>query len=225
MFLSLQTKIRVYCVKNIELRLSTMNYQDIDKRKKAFVFELDDVLYPEKDYLYQVYYLFAALLEYTAHIDAKEVTELLTNTYATEGKDVVFDRLKEKFNIDEKYRSNLNHLLLTAKLPLKLLLYKNMLTLLQEIVIDRKKVFIVTNGNPEQQLNKIKQTEWHGLEQYLVVYFAEETIAKPEPDIIHLLLKDHNLKRKDMVMIENAETDRFCAEACGIDCINMKEFL
>jgi hypothetical protein len=60
-----------------------MNYSHIDKRKKAFIFELDNVLYPEKDYLYQVYYLFAALLEYTEFIDAKKTTDLLVNTYIT----------------------------------------------------------------------------------------------------------------------------------------------
>ena len=202
-----------------------MNYSDIDKRKKAFVFELDNVLYPEKDYLYQVYYLFAALLEYTEFIDAKKTTDLLVNTYITEGHDGAFDRLKEKFNVDEKYRQNLNNLLITVKLPLKLLVYENMLKLLQEIVIDRKKVFIVTNGKPQQQLNKIKQTEWHGLEEYLICYFAEEIAAKPEPDVIYLLLKDHNLQRRDMLMIENAETDRLCAEVCGIDYINAQKFL
>jgi FMN phosphatase YigB (HAD superfamily) len=202
-----------------------MNYRDIDTRKTAFIFELDDVLYPEKDYLYQVYYLFASLLEYTEFIDAKETTNLLTNTYISEGKERVFDKLKEKFNVNEKYRQNLNNLLITAKLPLKLLLYKNMLSLLQEIIIDRKKVFIVTNGKPEQQLNKIKQTEWHGLQQYLIVYFAEETFSKPEPDVIDLLIKDHSLQRRDLLMIANSETDRQCAEACGIDYINSKEFL
>jgi len=202
-----------------------MNYFDIDKRKKAFIFELDDVLYPEKDYLFQVYYLFASLLEYTELIDAKAVTELMVNTYTTEGNERVFDRVVERFGINERYRINLNHLFITAKLPLKLLLYKNMLNLLQEIVIDRKKVFIVTNGNPQQQLNKIKQTEWHGLEQYLTAYFAEETMAKPEPDVIHLLLKEHDLQRRDILMIENAEADRLCADVCGIDYINVQEFL
>ena len=202
-----------------------MKYSEIDKRKKAFIFELDDVLYPEKDYLYQVYYLFAGLLEYTELFDAKETTNLMINTYILEGKDVVFDRLKEKLNIDEKLRPNLENLLLTAKLPLKLLLYKKMLNLLQEIVIDRKKVFIVTNGNPHQQLNKIKQAEWHGLEPYLTAYFAEETFAKPEPDAINLLIKDHNLQRRDLLMIENSENDRLCAEVCGIDYISVQEFL
>jgi phosphoglycolate phosphatase-like HAD superfamily hydrolase len=202
-----------------------MNYTDIDRRKNAFIFELDNVLYPEKDYLYQVYYLFASFLEYTELIDAKKATDLLINTYIAGGKDIAFDRLQETFNIDEKYRLNFNHLLLTVKLPLKLLVYKNMLNLLQEIVVDRKKLFIVTNGNPVQQLNKIKQTDWCGLEEYLTCYFAEESVAKPEPDVIHLLIKEHNLQRRDMVMIENADADRLCAEACGIDYINACEFL
>jgi len=100
-----------------------------------------------------------------------------------------------------------------------------MLNLLQEIVIDRKKLFIVMNGDPQQQLNKIKQAEWHGLENYLTAYFADEIAAKPEPDIIHVLLKDHDLLRRDIVMIENSETDRLCAEVCGIDHINVEEFL
>jgi FMN phosphatase YigB (HAD superfamily) len=202
-----------------------MKYSDIDKRKTAFIFELDNVLYPEKDYLFQVYYLFASLLEYTELIDAKMATELMVNTYNNEGKDVVFDRLKEKFDLSERFRYSLSHLLNTVKLPLKLLVYENMLKMLQEVVVDRKKVFIVTNGNPEQQLNKIKQTEWHGLEKYLTCYFAEESVPKPEPDVIHLLIKEHNLQRRNIVMIENSETDRLCALACGIDFINAKEFL
>jgi len=202
-----------------------MNYRDIDSRKQAFIFELDDVLYPEKDYLFQVYYLFAGLLEYTTLIDAKQTTDLMVNTYINEGKEFVFDRLKEKLNIDEKYRANLKHLMATAKLPLKLLLYQNMLNLLQEIVVDRKKIFIVTNGDPAKQLNKIKQTEWHGLEQYLIVYFTDESKPKPDTDAIDMLIKDHNLQRRDLMMIENAEIDRLCAEASGIDYINVNEFI
>ncbi len=202
-----------------------MKYSDIDSRKNAFLFELDNVLYPEKDYLFQVYYLFAGLLEYTELIDAKETTDLMVNAYNTQGKDGVFDYIKEKLNINEKYRQNLEDLLITAKLPLKLLLYANMLTLLQDIVVDRKKIFIVTNGDPRQQLNKIKQTEWHGLEKYLTAYFADEIFSKPEPDVIDELLKQHNLQRREVLMIENSETDRLCADACGIDYLNAADFL
>ena len=202
-----------------------MKYSDIDKRKTAFIFELDNVLYPEKDYLLQVYYLFAALLEYVEQIDAKAVTDLMVGVYLEKGKDKVFDALKDKFGLKEAYRGNFEHLLVTANVPLKLLLYKNMLDLLQEIVVDRKKLFIVTNGDPAQQLNKIKHTEWHGLENYLLCYFANETRPKPETDIIDKLIKEHNLQRKEMVITGNSEVDELCAEACGIDYINAAQFL
>jgi FMN phosphatase YigB (HAD superfamily) len=193
------------------------SYTDIDPRKKAFVFELDNVLYPEKDYLLQVYYLFASFLEYKEMLDAKVLTKLMTETYEHEGSQDIFNRVQEKFLIDEQYRYNFEMLHVTARLPLKLLLYKNALTLLQDIVVDRKQIFILTNGNPGQQLNKIKQTEWHGLESYLTCYFAEEITPKPEPDALHFILKTHNLDRRDIVMIGNSETDELCAAACGID--------
>jgi FMN phosphatase YigB (HAD superfamily) len=205
--------------------MAAIQYKDIDQRKQAFIFELDNVLYPEKDYLFQVYYLFSSLLEYTELSDAKQTTDLMVNTYNTNGEGAVFDELKEKMGVDEKFRKNLEVLLHTAKLPLKLLLYQNILTLLQEVVLDRKKLFIVTNGNPQQQLNKIKQMEWHGLEPYLICYFADETVPKPEPDVIELLMKEHSLQRRDLVMIENSETDRLCAEAVGIDYVNVNDII
>lgn len=198
-----------------------MKYSDIDPRKNAFIFELDNVLYPKKDYLYQVYYLFAGFLEYTEQINAKSVTNCMINTYLVEGENAVFDGLKTAFKLDEKYRDNFAHLNIHAELPLKLILDQNMLILLQEIVTDRKKIFIVTNGDPAGQLNKIKQTEWNGLEPYLTCYFANEIAAKPETDSIDLLINDHNLQRKDILMIGKSNMDLRCAEACGIDYINI----
>ncbi|MES2427834.1 MAG: HAD hydrolase-like protein [Bacteroidota bacterium] len=202
-----------------------MKYSEIDQRKSAFVFELDDVIYPEKDYLFQVYYLFASFVEYTELFDAKVITDLMVTTYNTEGPDKVFDTVKEKFALDEKYRINFQHLLLTVKLPLKLLVYQTVLDLLQDIVVDRKKIFIVTNGNPALQLNKIKQTDWHSLETYLTCYFAEETLPMPESDVLELLMKEHSLKRNDILMIGKSEASTLCAEACGIDYHSINEFL
>ena len=202
-----------------------LNYSDIDPRKKAFVFDLDNVLYPAKDYYYQIYYLFANLLEYTELNNAARTTELMIHTYTNEGEGKVFDKIVTELGVDEKYRKNLEIMLLTARLPLKLLLFKNMLELMQNLVTDRKKLFIVTNGNPQQQLNKMRQVEWHGLEAYLTCYFTEETLPKPEPDALHLLMKEHSLERRDLVMIAGSETDTLCAEACGIDHINAKQII
>lgn len=202
-----------------------MNYSDIDKSKQAFIFELDDVIYPEKDYLFQVYYLFTSVLEYTDLLDAKAATQVMVDAYLAGEKDRAFDILQEKYKVNEKYRANYEHLLLTVKLPLKLLIYKSVLDMMQEIVVDRKKIFIVTNGDPAQQLNKIKQTEWHGLEPYLTCYFTAETKPKPATDSIELLMTDHNLQRRDIIMIGATEIDSLCAEACGVDYISVSDLI
>src|SRR6201996_6417507 len=160
-----------------------MKYIDLDERKTAFIFELDNVIYPEKDYLFQIYYLFAASMEYVELMDAKAATDFMVNTYFTQGKDAVFNALQQKFDVAEKYRDNFQQMMRNVKLPLKLLVYNSVLELMQQIVVDRKKIFIVTNGHPEQQLNKIKQTEWNGLEKYLTCYFADEVKPKPETDV------------------------------------------
>ncbi|MGI4749662.1 MAG: HAD family hydrolase [Janthinobacterium lividum] len=202
----------------------SFRYADLDPRKKAFVFELDDVLFPKQDYLLQVYYLFAVFLEDTEQLDSKTALALMRETYQTQGQDAVFTSIKTAFNLDEKYHENFERLLKIARLPLKLLLYKQMLELLQQIVIDRKQLFILTNGDPEQQLNKIRQTEWNGLEKYLICYFASETKPKPEPDALHQILADHNLQRRDLVMIGNSPADELCAQAAGVDYANLFDF-
>lgn len=193
-----------------------IKYTDLDPRLNAYIFELDNVLYPEKDYLFQVYYLFAGFMEYTELLDAKVLVNLMVQTYEQEGAGEVFNRVQQRFKLDEKYRFNFEHLHKNAQLPLKLLLFEDKLKLLQDIVVDRKKIFVVTNGDPQLQLNKIKHTDWQGLESYLICYFANETAPKPEPDVIHQLMDDHHLQRRELIMFGNTQADELCAEASGI---------
>ena len=203
-----------------------LTYADIPASKKAFIFELDNVLYPEKDYLLQVYYLFANFLEYTeAFPPATDLTGFFKNAYAHHGAEGIFDKAKEAFGIDEKYRENFLRLHKTARLPLKLLLYDKVLKLLQDIIVDRKHIFLVINGDAEQQLNKIRQVEWNGMEQYLTVYFAEEWKPKPETDVLEYILEKHSLLRKEIVIIGRSDVDEAFAQAAGIDFIEIADLL
>ena len=200
-------------------------YADLDPHKKAFVFELDNVLFPAQDYLFQVYYLFAAFVEHTEQWKSKEMIGCMIEAYQKNGERAVFDAVKTAFSLEPKYQENFDRLLMTARLPLKLLLYQQMLELLQQIVVDRKQIFILTNGNPQQQLNKIKQVDWNGLEPYLTCYFAEETKPKPEPDALHHILAKHQLQRRDLIMVGNHEADELCAQAAGVDYANLFDFI
>lgn len=203
-----------------------LEYKDFDPGKKAFVFELDNVIYPEKDYLLQVYYLFSNFIEFTEGFPSSaELTDFFKTAYHHHGEENIFEKASEAFGIDDKYRENFERLHYTAILPLKLLMYKEVLKLLQEIIIDRKQLFIITNGKPEIQLNKIRQLEWNGLEKYLKVFYAEEIKLKPEPDVLTYILKDNNLVRKEVVVIGATQTDEDFAASCGVDYVNVDDFL
>ena len=202
-----------------------LTYADIAASKKGFIFELDNVLYPERDYLLQVYYLFANFIEFTETVPtADELTSFLKSAYEHHGQEGLFERASQMFGIDQKYKENFNKLHSTAILPLKLIMFPDMLSLLQEMVVDRKQIFLVTNGDPEVQLNKIRQLEWNGLGQYLTVYFANEMKAKPETDVLEFILSKHQLLRKDLVVIGNNDTDEDFASAGGIDFIDSRDF-
>lgn len=199
-------------------------YSEFDPSKKAFVFELDNVLYPERDYLLQVYYLFANFLEYSETFPpAAQLTEFFKKAYEHAGPNLIFDKAREAFGISEKYRENFLRLHRQAQLPLKLLLFDDMLKLLQDIVIDRKEIFIVTAGDPVQQLNKIRQIEWNGLEKYLRVYFTNEVKPKPSPDVLLEILKLHNLEANDVLVAGVESLDAIFAENAGIDFVKIEK--
>ncbi|WP_374163449.1 HAD family hydrolase [Arcticibacter sp. MXS-1] len=195
-----------------------LTYAELDSSKKAFIFELDNVLYPEKDYLLQVYYLFASFLEYTeAYPPAAELVSFFSKAYEHAGPKLIFDKAAEAFGIHQKYRENFRRLHQQARLPLKLLLFDHALKLLQEIVIDRKEIIIVTGGDPIQQLNKIRQTEWNGLEKYLRVYFADELKPKPAPDVLMHILEIHHLVAEEVLITGSDRLDAVFAANAGID--------
>lgn len=203
-----------------------LKYADIDSKKKAFIFELDDVLFPEKDYLLQVYYLFSNFIEFTEGFPpASDMTDFMKNAYTHHGDYGIFDRVKEAFGIDEKYRENLERLYYTARLPLKLLLFNDILKFLQDVVVDRKQIYILTNGIPEIQINKIRQIEWNGLEQYLKVYYAQEISLKPEPDVLSYIMNENNLFRNEILIIGASHTDSEFADSSGVDFLHVSEIM
>ncbi|MBK0382369.1 HAD hydrolase-like protein [Pedobacter sp. SD-b] len=195
-----------------------LKYQDIPPNKKAIIFELDDVLIPQKDYDLQVYYLFANFIEYLETFPpAQEMLNFITKRYETHGQKEMFEETANVFGLDLKYRENLNILFENAKLPLKLLLYKEVLELLQELTINRKQIYILTSGNPKRQLNKITQTEWHGLDKYLKVYFADEFEAKPSSASINYLIEENGLIKNDILLVSNHVIDEQMATMLKID--------
>ncbi len=195
------------------------------KNKKAVIFGLDNVLYPEKDYLLQVYYLFSEFMSYTEQLAAKEILAFMTEEYTAHGEISIFDKTAEKFNINQKYKENFILLHQNARLPLKLLLYQQVLTFLQALVVERINIFLLVDGKPEIQINKIKQLEWHGLEQHLKVFFTEEFEAKPSIASLEFIIQQHQYSTNELLIVGLDKKDEQFAATAGIDFLNLKNLL
>lgn len=198
-----------------------MVFEKYLQEKQSFVFELDNVVYPEKDYFLQVYYLFAQFMEYGEQLDAAAILKYMQETYQVEGANDIFAKTAEKFNIPEKYKVNFDMLMHSARLPLKLLIYSEVLNFLQSIVLERKQILLLVSGNPSSQLNKIKQTDWNGLEKYLTVFFTEE--FEIEKDALKLILEKQELKKETVLLIGNSNFAKSSALQCKVDYLDVNE--
>lgn len=192
--------------------------------KKAVAIVLDDALYPQKDYLLQVYYLFSEFMAYSEQIDAKAIIDFMSCEYEKNGDKDIFAKTAAKFSIPEKYQHNFDLLHETARLPLKLLLFQGVLNLLQEAVVDRKQIFILADGSPAIAINKIKQLEWNGLEQYLKLYFTKE-YGNSLGLTIDQLLKEQSIEKDDVVLMLPKIQKEFEIVNSGIKCFSVTEIL
>jgi phosphoglycolate phosphatase-like HAD superfamily hydrolase len=190
---------------------------------ETYVFELDDVIFPVKDYHLQVYYLFGSFMEYTEQVNAEAIVSFMKDAYEEQGNQGVFEKTLAHFGIDEKYLDNFKLLNKTARLPLKLLIFEPVLKFLQDLVVERKAIYLLVGGDPEQQLNKIRQIEWNGLEQYIRVFFKNEITNNPDQDSLIKFVTAHRLVPEGVMVIANTAADQRMAEGAGIKYIAVNE--
>ena len=202
-----------------------MAFEKLIADNQAFIFELDDVLYPKKDYLLQVYYLFAQFIEYGEQLSASEVLNFMQATYSNHGETDLFLKTADHFNLPLKYQYNFDLLHENVRLPLKLLLFAPVLTFMKQIVAESKRVFLLADGNPTEQLNKIRQIEWNGLETYLTVYFTEEITNLGRGKAIEIISDKHTLPLGEIVMVARDEEGELAAPIVGIKLLPIDKLL
>lgn len=200
-----------------------MAAEEYIKQYQSFIFDLDNVIYPERDYLLQVYYLFAQFMEYTEQMNAQEMVDFMKTEFEKSGEAGIFEKTAAKFDIGTPYIENFDLLHRNARLPLKLVLFEPVMRFMQDLVVDRKQLFLLVSGDPEQQLNKIRQMEWAGLEQYLRVYFADEIAPKPSIESLEYLIERHMLTKEDILLIGQSNLDEQLAGSLGIKLLNVEK--
>jgi FMN phosphatase YigB (HAD superfamily) len=193
--------------------------------KKAVIFSFDNVLYPEKDYLLQVYYLFSEFLAYAEQLDSTMILQFMQTEFTQFGSENIFEKTASQFGIPKRYLENFLLLHETARLPLKLLMFESVLQFMKDLTEQKKQIILLVDGNPLQQLNKIKQLEWHGLKKDLKVYFTEEFEAKPSVKVLDFIINEHNFAPFELALVGCEEIDEKFALQNKIDFISINLIL
>ncbi|RZL39201.1 MAG: haloacid dehalogenase, partial [Pedobacter sp.] len=92
-----------------------MSFDKYLSNKKAVIITLDDALFPKKDYLLQVYYLFSEFMAYSEQLDSKAVVAFMSKIYQEDGETEIFEKTAAQFQIASKYQQNFKLLHETAR--------------------------------------------------------------------------------------------------------------
>lgn len=149
------------------------------EEKKVYVFELDDVIFPKKDYLLQVYYLFANFIEFTETFPPQgDLVNFMKKHLESQGEESLFEHAQETFGFDIKYKENFERLHVNAVLPLKLHLFDHIAALFSQLNAANKRICVLTKGNPLEQINKVKFVEWGAFSEQIKIYFQDELVFR-----------------------------------------------
>jgi HAD superfamily hydrolase (TIGR01549 family) len=191
---------------------------------RLYIFDLDGTLYPEEEYLFAAYDAIAKHIENKTNASAVLVSNFLKRTFNENGRDHLFDRMNAYFQLSipvEEYLQILRSV--TVENPIAL--FPEMEHILREIQNRKKPVYLATNGNKQQQQNKISSIEWNGLLSSIGIVYCCDVEPKPSPaSLLHIIDKE-KAELSLTAFVGDSEGDKEAAQNAGITFIHVSNFL
>lgn len=215
-----------------------MNFQNYD----TIIFDLDDTLYPEIEYLKPAFKAISEAFEAEYAINALKIEQFLIRTFEHEGRQMLFNKCFNHFlKTDNKTESEGKNeentegvyfedmpiteylqILRTVKIAQKIALFPYVYDFIPQLVAEKKQIFVLTNGNPKQQRNKIAHLDWQHLDAHITFVFANEYAPKPSAKVFSDFLEPNfHLKNKKTLFIGDAETDAAFSQNVGFDFLHV----
>ncbi len=189
---------------------------------KFVVFDLDNTLYNERDYLFGAYEKISEFCGATFGIDNNHIYNYLVQEFDANGRQNLFNKLIDFYKLPVDQKELL--LILRTYSPMhKYELYPQSVIYLDFLIERQIPVAILTNGNELQQQNKIININWGHRLNYIKVYFAAKYAPKPAPDGLYKILTDFKLDKSEMLFVGDALVDEQCAANATVDFINILE--
>jgi putative hydrolase of the HAD superfamily len=186
-------------------------------KSRSLIFDLDNTIYNEREFLFHAYRNISKWINDNFGCNEREVFNFLSNTFLLSGRRQIFDKLQSEFQIKEAtfITTCLKVLRNTVVFPL-IQPYPYFPKFIKKI--KGNLVFIITNGTPDQQKNKIKSINW-GIGCNKKVVYANLYLPKPSSESFLYLKKEYDLKQP--IYIGNLPEDYLFAQNCGVDFIEV----
>ena len=123
---------------------------------KLYIFDLDDTLYNELDYLIIAYnFVSKQVCKKNINLSHEQISSYLESEFKIYGRTNLYQKLIKKFNISNFSIKEFLHCLRTVKIkPNSIIMIKQVNKLIRNLIENKKKIVILTNGNHQQQQNK-----------------------------------------------------------------------
>ena len=185
------------------------------KKGRQIIFDLEDTLYPEKQFLFLAYKNISE--NATGHQDG--IYNFLKKTYLTYGRKNIFDKLEEKFTDTGLTVNKCLELLRSTVCPQCFDHYSWVISFIRIAQVSELK--IITNGNVQQQMNKVNSINW-AVDKKEIVY-AELFEPKPSTSSFYKLSRWQDFM--DPIYVGDSQSDKKFSENLKIEFFDVKNLL
>lgn len=192
--------------------------------KDLAVFDLDGTLYDDQTYLRAADRAIAAYLAATHGRSETEVMAQLDEVLATTGRHEFLTHLIERLDLPGPSGEAIAGCLAVLRsVQTRLALFPWAEPLLRRLAGAGTVVAVLTNGNRRQQVNKVALLALESADYPVTVVYAVDHRQKPAPDGLEYLLVATGVAAERAAMVGNDQVDRDCAEACGVDYVDVAD--
>jgi len=185
------------------------------KRFDTIIFDLDNTLYPEIKFL-ELAYAYIGQLTHIRDpgVPAAQYASFLLDHFKTHGRKALYQAFQERFSLKNFTLEDFLTSLRTVPLqPNSLSLYKEIEEYLRSG--QKQKYFVLTNGNPLQQKNKVFSLCLNQFPFTEIVYCDElgSICRKPSPVGLLKLAETHALVPSEILFVGDDSVDEAAARA------------
>ena len=189
---------------------------------KAVVFDLDDTLYPEYEFVMSGFLVVAKYLSKKYKLNGLRIFDILKSDFKKGVRERNFNLLLEKFHLPEKELKKLISIYRSHKPKIELFLEAE--KLLKHLQNKKIKIALISDGFVGTQRNKIEALK---IEKYFQVITLSDELGinyrKPNTKPFNLTLKKLSVKPSEAVYIaDNPQKDFIGAKKLGLTTIQIK---